>query len=109
VTTCGTAGIVAFGAWISRWKLQDLSRQQLLGLIAEQKAFIEDKDRVLANFREELARVNARCDESTKRQTEMDEQILEMVRQRHLRERWIRQVMKVCEGAGVTLPPWEES
>lgn len=103
-----TASIVAFGAWLARWKLQELSREQIMNLVTEQRDFIAEKDRLLLALREEAERIQSRCSEHVRRQEELDQQILEMVRDRHRRERWIRRVVTTCEQAGVTIPPWQE-
>ena len=98
-----TAGLIIF--WAAHWKVDDLQRQAIMEALKDSATLIEEKDRLLENFRTEqeadrraIEGVRARCGR-------LEDEIVALSGERIRLRRYVKRLCTQMQQAGVTPVP----
>lgn len=99
----GVVGLVAVR--LTRWKLDALSREELLKALEEYRQHDVDRDRQLAALRAEFTTAEQTLHDFAERLKREEGQSIYLLRQRLRRDRYIRQLQGQLRRAGLPVPP----
>jgi len=94
-------------AWISHWKIQDVSRRELAEALEDRREYAEERDKILVGVREEMAAKDRKVADLAARLSELESQFVIVVGRELRCKRWIQEVRRLADGAAWKLPPWE--
>lgn len=103
-----SAGIGLAMLTLARWRLDALSRRELLATIEEYRNAKDDSDVMLAGLREKFGEAERQLEDIARRLKREEQQSFSLLRAGVRRDRYIRRLQNVLRRAGIAVPPEPE-